>query len=187
MNDPQSDWHAVEPLLKDWRAKAWENQVSHHDAAQHYAKRHRWLGIPAVAFSTIVGTTVFAAFQKQTESSNTQTSIVLIISGVSILSAILTGMQTFLRLSELAEHHRAAGAEYSSIRRLIDEILFIPPESRGPCKDFLDQVRKRLDELAKTAPNVPNKIWKHAFDCTRQNRGPTAEPQSGPSDMFQKG
>ena len=83
MNDPQSDWHAVEPLLKDWRGKAWENQVSHHDAAQHYAKRHWWLGIPAVVFSTIAGTTVFAAFQKQSEASSTQTGIVLIISGIS--------------------------------------------------------------------------------------------------------
>ncbi len=93
MNDTQSDWHAVESLLKDWRAKAWENQVSHHDAAQRYGNRHRWLGIPAVTFSTIVGTTVFAAFQKQAQGSNAQTSIVVTINSVSILSAILTGMQ----------------------------------------------------------------------------------------------
>jgi hypothetical protein len=169
MSDAHSDWDAVDPLLRDWRAKAWENQVSHHDAAQSYAHRHRWLGIPAVAFSAIVGTTVFAAFQKEVAGGKSQPIIIFIIVSVSILSAILTGMQTFLRLSELSEHHRAAGAEYSSVRRLIDEILCLPAQSRGPCKDFLDQIRKRLDDLAKTAPNVPHKIWRGASNWARQN------------------
>ena len=157
----QEDWLSAERLLVDWRSKAWENQTAHHDAAQYYANLHYWLGIPAAILSTIVGTTVFATLQKPSDT-NYLKIIPIVVGGISVLSAIFAGLQTFLRLAERAEQHRAAGAEYSSVRRLLDEIRHLPAASRGPCKDFLDEIRSRLDQLAKNSPNVPNRVWRRA-------------------------
>ncbi len=61
----ESDWTGVAGLLSKWLDRARTNQWQHYESAKHFDKLHNAIGIPAVMLSTIVGTTVFAALQKQ--------------------------------------------------------------------------------------------------------------------------
>ncbi|MFN2517260.1 MAG: hypothetical protein ABR556_13715, partial [Pyrinomonadaceae bacterium] len=56
------------------------------------------VGVPAVIFSSVVGTTIFAGLEKNSPKAP-------LVALASILAAVLAGLQTFLRLSERAAQH----------------------------------------------------------------------------------
>ena len=99
---PQDPWTSVQPLLEQWLRRARENQLQHWESARHYENLNYSLGIPVVVLSTTVGTTVFATLQKQV-----RLSVQVTVGAVSVLAAVLAGLQTFLRFSERAERHRS--------------------------------------------------------------------------------
>jgi hypothetical protein len=148
------DWRDAEGVLSKWQKRARESQYSHNESAKYFENASYWLGVPVIVLSTVVGTTVFATLQKQVS-----LKIQIGLGTISVIAAILAGLQTFLRYSERAEKHRAVAAEYGAVRRQIEEIVALPLAFRGTPKDFLEQLRKKLDSLAQTAPSVPNRIW----------------------------
>jgi SMODS and SLOG-associating 2TM effector domain family 4 len=150
----QDAWISVQPLLEQWLKRARENQLQHWESARHYENLNYRLGIPVVILSTTVGTTVFATLQKQV-----RLSIQIAVGAISMLTAILAGLQTFLRFSERAEKHRSVAASYSAIRRRIETLLKLPVELKGDTATTVAEVEKQLDELAKASPNVPERIW----------------------------
>src|ERR1700761_9501576 len=148
-------WLKAKPILLKWLDRARTNQLQHYSAATYYSRLNNWLGIPAVITSAVVGTTVFATLQKQVEL-KTQ----LVVGAISVLTAILAALQTFVRYSEKAEKHRSVAASYSAIRKQIEEIGYLPLESRGSLKEFLDGLRAQFDALAQSAPAPPSSVWR---------------------------
>jgi len=90
-----------EDLLRRWLKRARESSFAHYAAENWLNKLHLTLGIPATIFAAVVGTAVFASLE------NSVTLWAKIAVGLfSIATAILSGLQTFLRFSEKAERHR---------------------------------------------------------------------------------
>lgn len=156
-DDSPEEWAAAEDILKDWGRRAKESQFCHYEAAKHFARLHYAMGIPVVVLTSLVGTTVYATLQKVVT-----TPIQITIGAISVLSAILAGMQTFLRFGERAEKHRTLGAQYGAIRRHLEMLKALSVERRGPIEDFLNHIRESLDSLAQSAPDVPPRVWKRA-------------------------
>src|SRR4051812_10822647 len=88
---------AQEGVLVDWRHRARDAQYAHHLAADRFERLNYRLGIPAVVFSTVVGTAVFATLQKEVD-----LRIKISVGLISVAAAILTALQTFMRFSERA-------------------------------------------------------------------------------------
>src|SRR6185295_11642507 len=88
----------LEQLLSTWHRRMDACQHAYYLEAERYKRWHFWLGIPAVIFSTVVGTAVFATLENQSVGISARVVIAL----VSIAAAVLAGLQTFLRLSETA-------------------------------------------------------------------------------------
>ncbi|HEV2989856.1 MAG TPA: SLATT domain-containing protein [Candidatus Angelobacter sp.] len=141
-------------LLERWLGRARESQRGHYEAATRLENLNHWLGIPVVVMTTVVGTSVFASLQRQMD-----LHWQVLVGLISVLAAVLAGLQTFLRFSEKAEKHRAAGAAYGAIRREIEMILAVPPADRNS-KELLDGLRIRIDTLAKEAPEIPARVWR---------------------------
>jgi hypothetical protein len=140
-----------EALLLRWLKRSREASFAHYTAEARYSKFHYVIGIPAATLAAIVGTSVFASLDTAVD---TRTKIV--IGMISIIAAILTGVQTFLRYSERAERHRKTAVDYGSIRREIEQVLVYP---NTVSTETVAAIRKRLDETAEIAPNVPRSIW----------------------------
>lgn len=90
-------------IKKQWYNGVRIAHVAHIEAAKVFERRHIFLGVPVVILTTAVGTTVFAGIAESS------TPIIKISVGiVSVIVAVLAGLQTFLRFSETAEKHRMA-------------------------------------------------------------------------------
>lgn len=154
----ESPWTpAVLELLRDWSARAGSSSAGHYATAGRLSRGNLMLGIPVVVLTTFVGTSVFATLQDEVD-----TSLKIFVGVVSVTAAVLASLQTFLRFGERAEKHRVAGESWASLRREIDEMLALHPTylaARGDPKSYLDDLRKRMNEIGSVSPALPNREW----------------------------
>jgi hypothetical protein len=139
-------------VLRQWYERVCATQRAHYRSADHFGRKHLALGIPVIALSTLVGTSVFATLQEQ------PTIWLQIAVGLaSVLAAVLASLQTFLGWSARAEKHRIAGAKYGAIGRKLEAMLASPVV---PSDEEIDKLRERLDVLALESPNNPLRIYR---------------------------
>ena len=164
-----SDWTAqVVELLEDWRLRVYAAQAAHYAAADQFRLLNYLVGLPAIAFSSIVGTAIFAGL----EHDKTET---FLVASISIAAAVLAGLQTFLRFPERASKHATAADWYSAIRRDIEQMLHLPVVSRGNARQCLDQIRKEMNRVTQDAPELRVRLWQR-----EARRFGVKEPQDGP-------
>jgi hypothetical protein len=149
-----SDWtEQVELLLKDWHRRVYAAQTAHYASADKLRMLNYLIGVPAAILSSIVGTAIFAGLEK--ESAQTY-----IVASISILTAVLAGLQTFLRFSERAVQHATAGDWYSAVRRDLEATLHLPVEFRGRARDCLDRFRKEMNRVVQDSPELRGLMWR---------------------------
>jgi hypothetical protein len=173
---PKIPWtEAVLSLLADWQRRAAVSQDAHYTRATRLTKFNIWFGVPVVALATFVGTSVFATLQE-----DVRTDLRILVGFVSVLAAVLASLQTFLRFQERAEKHRAAAELWSALRREIDEMLALHPDylaERSDPKAYLDELRRRMDEVSGQSPEIGDRDWSKA---ERKLGGADVEPQRAP-------
>jgi hypothetical protein len=145
----------LEQLLSAWHRRMEACQHAYYLEAERYKRWHFWLGIPAVIFSTVVGTAVFATLENQSVSISARVVIAL----VSIAAAVLAGLQTFLRLSETAAAHGHAGDWYSAIKRDIEQLRALRRDERGSAKACTDTLRKEMNKAGQKSPELSESLW----------------------------
>ncbi|HEY2396421.1 MAG TPA: SLATT domain-containing protein [Rudaea sp.] len=144
-------------LIESWLYSADASMALHYDAARHFERRHYLIGVPALVLSTAVGTTVFAALQK-----DVYVAIQFTTGAASVLAAILTGLQTFLGYNQRAAKHQSAGAAYAALIREIHQEQAFPLSEVNQLRGFVEKVRTRFDALSKESPSIPERLWKLA-------------------------
>jgi hypothetical protein len=138
-------------VLQEWYLRVSVTQRAHYLSADHFGRRKYWLGIPAVALATVVGTSVFATIEKQPD-----IWLQIAVGLSSVTAALLTSLQTFLGYSERAEKHRLAGAKYGALGRELETLL---ASTEAPPPEQVTRIRERLDVLAVESPNNPQSIY----------------------------
>ena len=150
---------AVLKLLEDWDKRAAASSETHYALAGRLAGRNIQLGVPVVVLTTIVGTSVFATLQEEVT-----TTWRIAVGTISVIAAVLASVQTFLRFAERAEQHRAAAENWAAIRREIAQKRALHPEylaARGDPQKYLDELRKRIDQVSAQSPEMGEKAWSH--------------------------
>ena len=143
-------------LLSRWHLKCRRNRHANYFAANHFSKKHYQLGVFSVSISAIVGSSVFASLGKIVEP-----SAQIIVGAFSILAAIMTALQTLLKYGERSAKHRDTGYRYGALVRQI-EILFSKNEE-DPDDRELEKLNDIIDEVAESAPELPEKIWRRSL------------------------
>jgi conflict system pore-forming effector with SLATT domain len=129
-------------VLADWQKRIEANEQAHYKYSQFLSSRYTTIGIIAVVLSAVVGSSLFLGVES---------GVVKFGQGVlSIVVAILAGLQTFLRLSERAEKHRSIAAQLGSIRRDIDI-------TESDDKAAIAKIKERLERI--DAPIIPGSVW----------------------------
>ena len=164
------DPKAVE-LLEDWHSRVYAAQAAHYASADRFRLLNYVVGVPSIIFSSIVGTAIFAGLEKNSTPSR-------LVASISILAAVLAGLQTFLRFSERASQHATAADWFSAVRRDIEEILHLPINCRGKVKDCLDKVRKEMNRAAQDAPELSSSFWRQEAGRFRVKEPPVRKKKS---------
>lgn len=132
----------------EWYQRAVVVAHGHYRAALRYSRLNFWFGIPSIVLATIVGTSVFASLQQKPDF-----WLQITVGLMSILAAVLSGLQSFLGYNDKAERHRMAGSRYNSIGRELELIL---AEDKDWTK--LETIRTRIDTLAQESPHIPESV-----------------------------
>ena len=128
-------------------------QLSHYEAAKPLSSLNNKLGIPVVILTTFVGTTVFATVEKEASG-----WLKIIVGLISVLSAVLASLQTFLQFSERAEKHRSTAARAGALRREIEQ-YFAEGNLESLPQDKIERLRGSIDNLSLDAPGVSQNVW----------------------------
>lgn len=136
-------------ILSDWKQRIASYQTGQYNQATYLEKRHYQLGIPAVVLAAIAGTTVFANLSK-----DFSTAARLTVAIISITTAILTALQTFLNYGKRAETYRAISHQFGTLRREIDVLEQFPPSTDDQMRDKLNEFNKRIADITKDAPLI---------------------------------
>jgi hypothetical protein len=157
---------STQQLLHGWLLHAHKGRDRHDLAARRCDLTRRWLGGIATALAAAVGTSIFAAWEKDLGGPNRffQFGIVTI----AIASAVLTALSSFLNLAERTEKHRAAGVHYKKMVRELERILIQPVNNPSPDRPEVTRVQEQLDELEENAPVVPEKLYQRVEDEWKQ-------------------
>jgi hypothetical protein len=162
---PKIVWdEAIERLYEAWHRRVAAAEHGHRLMSDRLRRRYLMLGIPVVVFTTLVGTSAFASLQNAHANSitteNADPDIVLLAVGtISVLAAVLSSLQTFLRYATRAEGHRIAALRYETLRREMATTLAMPLEARGQPDRALDNARGRMDRYAKESPTIGERQW----------------------------
>ncbi len=168
--DPAAWTPQVEELLRNWHRRAYAAQTAYYEVAERFRHRNYQLGIPVIIVSGLVGAAVLSDEGNK-----------FLVGWVSILGAVLASLQTFLKFGENATLHGAAGDWFAAIRRDIEEVLALPPESRGKPKSCLDSIRKEMNKAGQKSPELGEQLWKRVARRYGVEE-PPPPPRQGPSE-----
>jgi hypothetical protein len=144
-------------LAKNYQIYARIRDTAHYQMALRLRRQERFLGIPVIILTTIVGTAIFASLQNQAA------VIWRIATGLlSVLAATLAALQTFFNFSGEAERHESVAVGYSQLRRQFDNFIVChQADATTPAAAFSawEVLLKEMDHLEQKAPRITNRVW----------------------------
>lgn len=139
-------------LLRQWNNGIKIAQIAHSRAAAYYKVRGRMLGVPVTILTLVIGTSLFVSL---TSAKNER--LLLVVGVISMLAAVLSGLQTFLNYDVLAIDHRAAANKYGQLRRRVDEITTFTQDSED-LRKTVAAIRAAWEQIEEESPDVPQRF-----------------------------
>lgn len=142
---------ANEPVLGMWANGLALNQRVHFLMAERCQRRDKWLGVPALVLTTVVGTALFATLESKPE-----TRWQIVAGLLSIAASILVALQTFMNYGSRAASHVEAAAGYGELRRLLEQERL----SKTVRQEALTEIRLRWSALDAVATPTSKRLRK---------------------------
>jgi hypothetical protein len=144
-------------LLLDWTRKIHTLEYAHRYESLSKEDLNLYLGIPSIVIASIIGAITSLSLPKYP-------SIEVFIDFMTGLGAcavaVLTGLQTFLKPSELAEKHRFCSTIYEDLRHRLELLLMSDSTDVARLDESLNQLKAEWDRLH--TPNVSSNSWTKA-------------------------
>ena len=117
-----------------------------------------WFGTLVTVFTVIVGTSIFT-----TLASSQEQRILFVVGVISVITAVLSGVNASLNYPQAAEKHLNAGRKYGGLRRRAEELL-CSSKSDAELEPLLDQIRDEWSKLEAESPDVTQRFIDEARD-----------------------
>lgn len=167
-------------LANKWLQSAIRMQYLHFEAANYYETLNKELGIPTLVLSVVVGTSAFTNASGSIAALPTpwQYAIKGLILIVGVSSAVMTGMQTFLKFGDTAEKHRRAAKSFTGLRMDIEMLIADTSQQTAQVVGMrLEEIKKAYSTFANEAPEIPNKLWSRGGLSTRDAISNAMKPE----------
>jgi len=149
-------------ILEQWLNNGIKfDHVVHQQPAAYNRRANRLLGIPVTVLAILIGTSIYGAL-----SSSSSPQILIFVGAISVLAAVLSGLQTFLSYPELAQKHQTAGVKFGRLRRRMEEVLSFKLEP-DQLENVLTEIRVAWDQLVEESPDVPQRFHDQALSIVK--------------------
>jgi len=145
-------------LMADWSDIAGCYRWMHDKAEKIYTAKNMRMTIPVIILSTLTGTASVGISSIAGGNDEVQKYLNFGIGGVSLVAAILTTLNNFLRYAQLSEANRVSGVSWGKLQRAIAVELALNPVERMDSLDFLKICRAELDRLIEQSPAIPDDV-----------------------------
>jgi len=165
--DNKIEWHPQQAkLLKSWAEVASSYRWMHNQAYMIYKKKNLNFMLPLIVMSTVTGT---ANFAQSTFPESIRSYVPQIIGAINLVSAIMTTIYQFLKISEFMESHRISSINYGKLARTITVELNLPVKDRNSGgAECVKVCRTEIDRLIEQSPTIPKNVL---FTYERQFAG----------------
>jgi DNA polymerase III epsilon subunit family exonuclease len=176
---PPFDPAEFKKTLDSWLDITRYSSSGHYDAQRKYSRRNLQIGGSAAVLAVLAGSAAVKAFTGK----EVPPGFGYAIAGLSLLAGVMAALQTFFKDSDRSERHRSAAAGYAKARRAIQQYLTFPPATRKDAEDAMTAIRKTLDDLSATAPEMPPEILRRVRKGKDDGKGKrnTGEPPPKPA------
>ncbi|WP_163000025.1 SLATT domain-containing protein [Pseudomonas viridiflava] len=139
-------------VLQRWLKRSRESQLSHQLMAERLSSVHRWLGVLTIGITAIVGATTLLATLGDVSK--------VLLALLTLLAAILSSLQTFLKLEDRTNLHRISGAGYGQVRRKLELAVALESSEK---EIRLKEAESELNKLATESPSVSKRVYDAAL------------------------
>lgn len=143
-----------EELLTHWQRTLVRLQIEHELSARAFEKYNWKLGIPVVVLTTVVGASIFGTLQE-----NELLALKIGTGCLSVLSVVLSSLQTFFNFGARAGGHKVAADRLGELSREAQEKLALGLAD-AELAEYLAELRQRWDSISREAPNLRNSTIK---------------------------
>jgi len=159
--------NAIEKKACEWLTWVEAVRLTHYARGDTFRKRNNEIGLAAVVFSTIISAGILTSLHTDPGFWRTVAAAI-----VALLAAGLTGIRSYLKLGELSELHRQAGAKFGDIARDLELFLADPPSAHASVTQ-LEQIARRIAKLEEAGPGFPAKVFQKKYEQVK-SRGSQA-------------
>jgi hypothetical protein len=138
-------------LLDSWCNSASVMHIAHHKAAASCARTQRWLGVLVASLGAVVASSLFIAV-----SEGRNPTLLLITGIVSMVTAVLSAVNSSLDLGGRSQRHYSAAVAFQGLRREIEEQL-VSCKSGTPEDRYL-RLRERWTAALEGSIPLPPRI-----------------------------
>jgi hypothetical protein len=148
----------LEDVLEQWHRRVWASQLAHYRRATRLRRANIFLGLPVTTLTAVVGTSLFATLNEQ----RIPIALRITVGTISVAAAVLSAIQTFFGFAQRADKHVLAADWYAALRRKIEELRAMPPKARGDARKVLDDIRREMNTVSSTFPQIGEPDWRRA-------------------------
>lgn len=133
---------------------------AHYLAADKFSSRNRWLGIPVVVITAVVGTTIFGTLNE-----NPDPSFKIATGLFSLIGTIFSALQTTFGFGQIADRHKTTAARYSAFRRKLKiyKLNYIDQNiNTAEAITELEKLHDYLEQLSLDGPSIPDQCYDQA-------------------------
>ena len=145
-------------LLGKWNRMIVRVQIEHEISARDFEKFSWKLGIPCVVLSAVVSASVFGSIK-----ASNLVWLQWTAGLVSLLTLVLTSVQTFLNFDVRANAHKDTAGKLGAIAREIQDEITSGKDDAALAVVATD-IRKRLDAILLDAPTLPKSTIRRLGD-----------------------
>jgi hypothetical protein len=146
-----------ENILIEWADKAMCFRWLHSEAFAYYSFQNSCFTLPVIIISAVTGTANLAQAQVPIMYQS------LFLNGIgifNIIASIVTIIQQYYKITQLAESHRASIITWDKFHRNIKLEISRCPEERYPVNQMLKLCKEEFDRFTETSPMIPKFIIK---------------------------
>ncbi len=149
-------------LVQKWCEYSRIRAIMHHRTGSLYEWGHYTIGPLTVMVSSVSAITQFANLGSTnpnttncTANSDTWSSFAVAVVVLTVLSSLLSGLQTFFRFDKTSTQHRTTANKYECLQHDLEQQLALDACDRVSPLEFIQSTKQQLNDLSASNLSIP--------------------------------